>query len=575
VESTSKLAYTKPAAPHHGASKTREGSENADEAALPPSSPLKVLTGVDEEEAKALCCTTGNCPGVLHTQASPDQIVVPSWDQENPTFESGCNNADSHSLSDQQSVSPTASTSSVTIADTELPAAYHWGTAQEHQEISVDATNSTTEPLPADFFLEEVESCCSTSVAGNDTSIPLPCPIEVSAGQSETSQKNPATIESEYDATDLLPHSLSATFSRSDKNGVNHLLCNASEENEATEGAWLLPIQETESARNESNISIEGTRWLQQQSSIVPCYKEPHADLLLGNLPQKPPPTVLFLFLFGSTQGVQDSSSSESHTNDHQSPNEPSDEINNSVAEETNPPEVEAGGGVVEHRWEEAEAYGDDSPGEPTKGRHQHTAAGSGNMEGMEEAVQASPDVEPEPPTLSVHRPPTLPLQHSATALLCQPTPEQMAKMTPHEPRVSLGLPYIPFPTGEQPTSSTTETLNVCNTIPMEERPFMTKLYQDMRQKGVRPLPFVTHGGMPLEVYLEQALQNGNFLFAVEVLQHLVNCLRLCYSCGTSFLLRKSKNRAIVGKTFQTMIFVSILQIGTIFMRTWIHVSWW
>ena len=52
----------------------------------------------------------------------------------------------------------------------------------------------------------------------------------------------------------------------------------------------------------------------------------------------------------------------------------------------------------------------------------------------------------------------------------------------------------------------------------------------------------ISFTGMPLELYLEQALQNGNFAFAVEVLSRLLNCMRICSLWGAPFSLRKFTN---------------------------------
>jgi hypothetical protein len=75
----------------------------------------------------------------------------------------------------------------------------------------------------------------------------------------------------------------------------------------------------------------------------------------------------------------------------------------------------------------------------------------------------------------------------------------------------------------------------------MEESPFLPRLYEELRENGIRPI-FCRDGlpqvqGIALEQYLEHAFQNGNFLFAVEVLHHLINCMRICALWETPFSL--------------------------------------
>jgi serine/threonine protein kinase len=247
-----------------------------------------------------------------------------------------------------------------------------------------------------------------------------------------------------------------------------------------------------------------------------------------------PPPASIPLFPLSRITRERRSSSSSNESQEGPGDDSASkeEECRNGDSSQTN-----LGDGTGDHWCEAVEEYFFEIYGLPVTGQC-HSQESS---EVVEEVIEENDEDESRPSLALLHLDPVV-THNNTTATICILTHEDTKHMTPHESRDRDEGPYSRMPSFAEPeTVESNVTPNFDIMAPMDESPFLPRLYEELRDNGVRPifcrdeLPQVQ--GIPLEQYLEHAFQNGNFLFAVEVLHHLINCMRICALWGTPFSL--------------------------------------
>jgi hypothetical protein len=180
---------------------------------------------------------------------------------------------------------------------------------------------------------------------------------------------------------------------------------------------------------------------------------------------------------------------------------------------------------VESHGWEEAEEIPCSQYTGVCNVDHKDVL----DTDGLEQAVECN-DAEETNPTITNCHNPALPF--SPTVFWFLPVSDV------NETEVPLGPGITTFHSCATPSAVQAVTSNDFNVIPMEECPFVARLYQELCQHGIRPVHSSScGGGFPLEMYIQRAIQNGDIALVAELLLHLVHCFQICILWNTPFML--------------------------------------